>query len=238
MADTKAGIYSPSDARIVLDAVRRLLNSGLLNSAQPTDPVFTSAEPIIFRNDSGSTVPAFGTMKITGAVEYGGKNVITIEQPDTDENRHLLFNTFKAVDNGEYGVGSAGPIVRVVSSDSPTIAESMQSTGSDWEVEVGPGGPLVCIGGDDIGTNVFRAVVRSVTRSSWYKAPAGGIAAKVGTTLGSATCTRYKLVAGVETATSETATVYNGGSTAVANNAFVFAVEDTEGFVTAVWEDC
>ena len=48
-----------------------------------------------------------------------------------------------------------------------------------------------------------------------FVTPSGGIAARSGATLGSATCTRYTVTGGTRASTSDTATVYNDFTTAI-----------------------
>jgi len=92
---------------------------------------------------------------------------------------------------------------------------------------------------DVSGRLVIGEIASVGTKSGIYRAPSGGIAAISGSTLGSATCDAYELVAGVRTAISgESETVYNQAAEAVAANAYIFAVEDRNGDLIAVWEDC
>jgi hypothetical protein len=63
-----------------------------------------------------------------------------------------------------------------------------------------------------------------------------GIPARSGTTLGSATCTRYLATGGTLTA-STTQTVYNLAGSAIAENSYIIAVL-VENVWIAVMEDC
>ena len=69
------------------------------------------------------------------------------------------------------------------------------------------------------------------------KSPSGGIAARSGTTISSAVCTIWTRSGSTLSATSQTATVYNLSSSAVAGSVYVGIVETNIGYV-AVWEDC
>lgn len=73
--------------------------------------------------------------------------------------------------------------------------------------------------------------------SKVLKSPSGGIAALSGTTISSATCTQWDRSGSTISAGSDTETVYNLSTTAVASNAMIVAVETNMGWV-AVWEDC
>lgn len=82
-------------------------------------------------------------------------------------------------------------------------------------------------------------VVNLATRSGIYKAPGGGIAARSGTTLGSATCTLQSVDGGTLSAESTTETIYNMDSAnAVGADAYIHAKEDWEGNLIVDWEEC
>ena len=67
--------------------------------------------------------------------------------------------------------------------------------------------------------------------------PSGGIAARSGTTVSSATCVVWKRSSSTLSATSSSVTVFNLSTTAVAGNAYIVADPTNIGLV-AVWEDC
>jgi hypothetical protein len=69
------------------------------------------------------------------------------------------------------------------------------------------------------------------------KTPVGGIAARSGTTVSSATCTQWDRSGSTMSAGTATYTVYNLSTTAVAATVFIVAVQTNIGWV-AVWEDC
>lgn len=79
----------------------------------------------------------------------------------------------------------------------------------------------------------------------WAKTGAGGISARSGTTLGNGTVTLHTAVGGTDAEYADansaavTKTCYNGSTTAVAANAYVFVCqEQLSGKFFAVWEDC
>lgn len=69
------------------------------------------------------------------------------------------------------------------------------------------------------------------------KSPGGGIAARSGTTVSSATCTVWQRSGTTLSATTQTITVYNLSTTAVGNTVYIVATMTNIGWV-AVWEDC
>jgi hypothetical protein len=64
-----------------------------------------------------------------------------------------------------------------------------------------------------------------------------GIAARSGTTISSATCTRVSRSSSTISTGSATVTVWNLSTTAVGNSVYIVAVPTNIGYV-AVWEDC
>ena len=69
------------------------------------------------------------------------------------------------------------------------------------------------------------------------KAPSGGIAARSGSSVSSATCVVQAISAGVISATSISVPVYNLSTTAVGPDAYVVCAW-AGGCLIAVWEDC
>lgn len=67
--------------------------------------------------------------------------------------------------------------------------------------------------------------------------PSGGIAARSGTTVSSATCNYYRMQNGTLSSASGTITVYNLSTTAVGGSKYIIAARCGGGFF-AVWEDC
>lgn len=78
--------------------------------------------------------------------------------------------------------------------------------------------------------------LRDAEPSSWitspmgegrlFKTPVGGIAARSGTTVSSATCTEYKLVSGTLTTNTETETVYNPWPVAIPAGYYIVAQQE------------
>lgn len=156
---TKVGVFSPENARIVLDVVRYLRESGFV--IQPPgrgSQLIPPATPIFFRNDSGEAVPPFACMQTTGTVESGGQNYITIDKPaDTDGSAGwYLFNGIAEVEIDGYGVAHDGPLVRMLTDGSAVSSgDKLQPQVSAWEVEPG-GSQFTAVGADDIETDVIR----------------------------------------------------------------------------------
>lgn len=107
--------------------------------------------PIFFRNiETDLTIPAYGCVQVVGTEEFEGRTYAQVKQPvDTDGTAGCyIFNTLQEVAPNEFGMGSAGPWVRVRSE----IAEP--DAGDHYGPKVGSfdvqeGGTLLCAAGRD-----------------------------------------------------------------------------------------
>lgn len=70
-----------------------------------------------------------------------------------------------------------------------------------------------------------------------FVTPSGGIAARSGATLGSATCTLLSIAGGTRATTATTATVYNDFTTSVGGSRDIVAAK-IDGVWSVIAEDC
>lgn len=70
-----------------------------------------------------------------------------------------------------------------------------------------------------------------------FVTPGGGIAARSGSTLGSATCTMLSIAGGTRSTTATTATVYNDFTSAVGGSVDIVAAK-IDGVWSVIAEDC
>ena len=168
MADI--GVFKPETAMMVLEVVRYLKANGFVVEPGGRKPQFIPPDaPIYIRNDSGLVVPPFACCQVTGTVEDGGQNYLTIDQPAdvTGEGGWYVFNGIAEVEAAadSYGIAYDGPIVRMLTDGSAiTAGERWQPMVNAWTVE--PGGSLfIAAGADDIETDVMRAFIASVGSS-------------------------------------------------------------------------
>jgi len=70
-----------------------------------------------------------------------------------------------------------------------------------------------------------------------FVTPSGGIPARSGALLGSATCTRYTVSGGTRASTSDTVTVYNDFTSAIGGSVDIVAIR-VDGIWLAIAEDC
>lgn len=155
----QVGVYDPATAKMVLEVVRYLRQSGyVITRPGRGDQNIAPPTPIYVRNDSGEAIPPFACMQTTGTVEAGGQNYITVDKPaDTDgASGAYLFNGVAEIEIDGYGVAHDGPVVRMLT-DGSSVSSGQQWSPAvgEWAVEPGAG-PFIAIGADDIGTNVMR----------------------------------------------------------------------------------
>ena len=126
-----------------------------------------------FRNDSGETAPAFGVMRITGAVAVEGQTVITIAKPNTAFANVLvapfvLINAGFDVADGAYGSGTLDlPTFALYDSadGTPNVGEAWGPENGSWKLNRKRIGFLT-LGGltTDNRVGVVRSVVGTVVR--------------------------------------------------------------------------
>lgn len=90
-----------------------------------------------YRNDSGETVPAYGCMKLTGAIRVAGRPVRTITKPDTGFLRgRYLVNLARRIATGGYGYGTwldeDGEVLCDASANTPTFDQEWGPTPAQW----------------------------------------------------------------------------------------------------------
>jgi len=159
---TSIGAYSPENARLILDVVRYLKESGFIIEPGGRKQQFIPPEAAIYvRNDSGEEIPPFACLQTTGTVDTGGQNYITVDKPvdDTGAAGGYLFNGIAPIEIDGYGIAHDGPVARMLT-DGSTV-----NCGDKWKPDIGEWaviegeGPFVAIGLDDIETDVMRAFI-------------------------------------------------------------------------------
>lgn len=252
---TQAGLFTPEDARMVLDAARFVRDNGFALRAMlkrdplgMPDPAFP---PIKFRNDSGEACPAYACMEVTGTATVGDRTVFTITKPTTDWGKAWLFNLHREVADGEYGIADSGvELFALTDASSASAGTRFSPQNGAWSLKENVAGPLVNCGSEDtIGSGAARFLVQPTGAIvKVFVAPSGGIPAASGGTYGNAVCTMRRLVAdgiGNVSATNETdasasavtQTVHNMGGEAVQPDATIQAVY-IDGKWIANWEEC
>jgi hypothetical protein len=157
------GAYKKETAQLILDTVKYLRESGfIIERPGRGQQKFRPADaPTYVRNDTGETIPPFACLQVTGTVEAGGQNYITVDKPvdDTGEAGKYLFNGIAPIEIGGYGIAHDGPVVRMLTEGTTVTCGDM------WQPDIGefaviPGGSMFsAVGEDDIETDVMRAFI-------------------------------------------------------------------------------
>lgn len=161
---TNLGGFKKETAQIILDVVQYLRESGFVIQRPGRGSQFVPPEaPIYIRNDTGEEIPPFGCVQVTGAVDDGGQNYITVDKPvdATGDAGGYLFNGVAPIEIDGYGIALDGPVVRMLTDGSTvTCGDFWRPVVNSFEVE--PGGVMFsAIGEDDIDTDIMRAFTSS-----------------------------------------------------------------------------
>ena len=90
---------------------------------------------IVYRNDSGETVPPFGLLRLTGTAQVLNQHIVTATKPDSVFCRYYAVNGPASVSNGKMGECTLTPlaIVRTESVSSAGITYGAKS--GQWGLE-------------------------------------------------------------------------------------------------------
>lgn len=243
-----AGVFTAQTAREMLQAFRTLQASGLLRpgvveSLIRGGPLMTTT-PVYVTNVSGETIPAYACMQVTGTAEIGDQNYLQVSKPaDTDGTAGaFVFNGPREIPSTEQGVAqySYARIVRAYkNTGTVTAGDKWQPVSGQWYIEQDDNGQFTACGEDDVDTNVLKVALDADAGGGiqFYLTPSGGIPARSGSTLGSATCTLLSLDSGTRTVTATTRTVYNDFLSAVGGSVDIAAAL-VDGIWVVIAEDC
>ncbi len=207
------GTFTPEQARRIWAAARaveRMTGSTEAEVNRPQSPL------IYFRNDSESTIPPYGCIKITGTVD-DDQNYLTVTQPDAPDGVQgpFIFNGAEEVLADEYGVAQAGPIFRAILTGSITFGQLIGPKASAFEVSLG--GAYVYLGTDDIADNIIK--IRALEGPVLGHTTGAGLAS-------GAVGVMYRKLPGSGGWTTDTGTEYPAWTGATA----IDAAKDTIGF--------
>lgn len=149
------GVFSVPTAKRVTAATRWVEAHGSPNTDRT---VVLTQSGILFRNDSGHTIPAYGCFQATGTVEDQNNNYVTAVRPISWTGAVVgpfFFNGPYEVINGEYGNAQVGPIFRAIK-DSTTLSVGMRIGPVAGAFTVGKGCLYSYIGEDDVATDCIK----------------------------------------------------------------------------------
>lgn len=235
------GFFSPTTAQQIL-ADLKLLKSAVFGNGAVNNPQLT-ATPIYVHNTTAEEIPAYGCMQCTGTEVIGNRTYIQVSKPadSTGEAGGFLFNSPRAIPADGNGVAFAGPHVRAMGDGSTaTAGDRWAPQASDWEIAPNADGFLICVGDDDVETDVVRCIYSyGQLGIVHFRSTSGGIPARSTLTMGSASCDIYtSSSAGVLSDSGTNETVYNMASSAFGNSTHGIAMRNNAGLLVAIVEDC
>lgn len=234
------GFFTPQTAQQII-ADLKLLKSAVFGSGGMFTPRFP-APKIYVRNVSGEEIPAYACMQSTGTQSYDGRTYIEVDKPAdvSGEAGGYLFNGPRAIATGSNGVAFAGPHVQALGDGSTATAGKRWGPQQDsWEVAESPLGFLICVGDDDVATDVVRFIYSYGFGVVHFQSPSGGIPAFSSSTMGSASCDIYESDdTGALSDSTINDTIYNMASAAFAGSTRGIAARNDAGLLVAIVEDC
>lgn len=248
------GVFSPQQAREILEAVRMLKGSPLVTQRGKTEANYSLERQVyIVKNESTEAVIPFGCMQVTGTEDKHDRTYLLVNKPaDVDgTSGHYLFNGPNEIEaDGGTGNGFAGPLIRAATDETTiTAGDKFQPIVDSWKIEAG--GDLIIAAGQDFirEEGVMKAFIAATGGGgiSTYllKTPIGGIVARSSTTAGKADCTPYYIDPADDTIKelldangySQTVTVYNVAASPVAELSYIQAKKVKDVFIVDM-EDC
>jgi hypothetical protein len=155
---TRIGVLTPEQLARVWKAT---LDSEISRSGKVDEREIQEAEPILYRNDSGHTVPPYGIVQVSGCIDVENSyNYLTAKRAfDYAANQSIvLVNGPREVEDGDYGTAQPGPVFRVVHDGAITYAvgDRVGWKANSFQVALGP--LFRVVGEDDIVDNCLRVV--------------------------------------------------------------------------------
>lgn len=235
---------TPEQWRIVWGFVKSQMRGVPSPRIGATDPQFHT---VSFRNDSSEEIPPFAAMRITGVAMLDDQIVLTVNKPDSS-TFETLINGPQAVattasGDRNIGTGYKYGILQAKVEPGRTLGETLKAKASSWELEDGTG-PFIFLGYD---TEYDCGLVRYAASAGGgggehgviIKTPSGGIAARSGTTVSSASCDVFSIVGTTLTDTGNNIDVYNISISPVGASKYGLAKKE---YATGKWvidfEDC
>lgn len=182
MEKVRIGGFTPEQAARTWEST--LSYERALGSSAPGFDYLPGVGSILFRNESGEEIPAYGLMHITGCVD-DKFNYVTVDKPASTNliRSKILINGPTAVPDGEEGTAQTGPIFRLIHDAAITYQAGDRVGYKDGSFLAGLGPTFLVLGEDDIEEDCLRVM--------YDDTPLFGIAASTitSTTAGNVTVT-------------------------------------------------
>jgi hypothetical protein len=212
LASREIGVFTPAQLRRSWASTLHYERTSGVQADRSAE--YAPPDAILFRNDSGHEIPAYGVMQMTDTVEEGYGNYLKVVRPYTYTAvmTPFLFNSDRAVPDGEFGTAQCGPIFRAIK-DASTLTPGVRMSPSASAFTMTKGSVYVYLGEDDVVEDCIRVMS---CETSMLAVATSGIPAN-----GSATVTSKIPTAGDWTTGGTTYTARNPSSTAIPSSALV-----------------
>ena len=239
------GFFTPQTATRILTRLASL-ESAVFGGGAGVVPQLGQSQ-IYVHNTTAEEIPAYGCMQCTGTEVIGNRTYVQVSKPadSTGGAGGFLFNSSRAIPANGNGIGFAGPHVRALGNGSTaTAGDKWAPVSSSWEIAPDSAGFLICVGDDEVATDVIRVISVAGSGGGFplihCVTPEAGIPARNGSdVMGSASCDVYDSnTSGALTDSATNLTIYNPSRTAIAGSTHIAAVQNQAGIWVAIFEDC
>lgn len=220
-------------------------------------PFNRDRRPFPVYNNSGEAIPPYACMELDYNYESGKsaievinqEPVLWVKKPTSTaaaDPSIVVFNSENAIPITGYGSAQIDPFVLALwdgTPGSPDPGDAVGPVASSWKISTDGSGFTVktfdsadAINESSTERTIYVEKTGGGGEIQAFVTPAGGIAARSGSTLGSATCTMLSLTGGTRS-TGGTATVYNDFTSAVGGSVDIIAAK-IDGIWVVIAEDC
>ena len=208
-----------------------------LQRKPPTIKTYDPSSRVVFcKNISGSDRAQFESMSISGLaweLEDDGSTGLIFELDTADPDAPLAILTTPIAD-GETGLAVVSGLALALVG--PGTGRTLQPSATNHRLEPASAGTNAALVDPDASAQKLLPVeIGSAGTAAGQKivqTPGGGIAARSGTTVGSATCTEYKIASGTLTTNTDTITVKNIWPFAIPASMYILAAKEQ---ITGEW---
>lgn len=201
---------------------------------------YSQSKGIPCTNDSGEIIPPFACMQISDTEFENNEIILTVIKPTT---AGIAKGPGKLVFNGEIeipidgnGFALVGDVCHAIEASAVTEGDECGPADASWKLSSsGTGYWKLASDDSESGSDDVMVVRRGAAATSSFRlfmSPGGGIPARSGTAVSHASCTEYKLVAGVLTTNSTSKDVYNPWPVDIPNSYPIVASQES---LTGFW---
>lgn len=234
------GLVGPEYDKQIRDAIRKIRAMPVYTDSRGgTQRVEPAAARLLIYNDSGEEIPPWGCIEVAN-VDTGINRIGLVGVKPTGSDGVFVFNGVRAIPADGVGPFQIGTIVRCLFADGTGAnGDGYAPFSGSWKLEVSAEGEARALGAVPGEADQMFAELRHTKSDILVKAPVGGIPGRVGTLLGSASCSVYEISGGMIADSGDSVTVYNWASSAVCDNGDRYGVA---AMINGVWviisEDC